>query len=249
MRGIAIVSPKISYEIIVVDNASGDGVGEMLKEEFPHARFIQSETNIGFAAGNNLGMERAGGRYIMIMNPDIIVNSGSFEALVHFMDENPDVGLAGPKLLNPDRTIQDSAYRFPRTATPVYRRTMLGKVPAGKREVSRYLMKDWDHKSSMEVDWLLGACLIARKIALDEVGPFDERYFLYFEDTDWCRRFWERKWKVAYVTSSVMIHFHRRESADTPLIQSLFNKITREHIKSSIKYFLKYWGRDNPRAD
>ena len=248
LRGIRLVSPQLKYECIVVDNASGDGIEAMLKSEFPEVNFIASSANVGFAAGNNIGIKKTSGKYIMLMNPDIAVFSGSLEALVKFMDENLGAGLAGPKLLNPDRSVQCSAYRFPKKVTPIYRRTVAGKLPSGVRELERYLINDWDRVGAREIDWLLGACLIVRRAAIEEVGLLDERYFLYFEDTDWCRRFWEKKWKVMYVPSSVMVHFHRRLSAELPLLQSLFNRITREHIKSSIKYFFKYRGKDNPRV-
>lgn len=247
LRGIKSVGIDLKYEIIVVDNGSGDGVEKMLLENFPEVKFIASPENLGFAAGNNLGIRAATGRYIVIMNPDIAVFKGSFETLVRYMDQNKGVGVAGPKLLNPDRTIQYSVYAFPRRMTPVYRRTPLGHLAAGREEVSRYLMKDWDHAEAKDVDWLLGACLIIRREALEAVGLLDERYFLYFEDTDWCRRFWEKGWRVAYVPESTMVHFHRRESAEAPLMASLFKKTTQAHIVSSIKYFIKYRGKNNPR--
>ncbi len=249
LRGIKTVGVDLKYEIIVVDNASGDGIGKMLKENFPEVKFIASPQNVGFAAGNNLGIRAAVGKYILIMNPDIAVFKDSFETLIKYMDEHPVVGVAGPKLFNPDRTMQHSVYAFPKYMTPVYRRTPLGRTALGQAEVSRYLMKDWDHVGARDVDWLLGACLIIRREAMEQVGLLDERYFLYFEDTDWCRRFWEKGWKVSYVPSSVMVHFHRRESAEAPLLRSLFKKTTQAHILSSIKYFFKYRGKDNPRMD
>lgn len=247
LRGIKSVGINLNYEIIVVDNASGDGIGKMLKENFPDVKFIVSPENVGFAAGNNLGIKAANGRYVLIMNPDIAIFQGSVEALVKYMDTHPDVGLAGPKLLNPDGTVQYSVCRFPGRFTPLYRRTPLGRTEAGKREIARYLMKDWDHGEAREVDWMLGACLIVRRESLEKVGLFDERFFLYFEDTDWCRRFWEAGWKVAYAPESSMVHFHRRESAESSLLASLFKKTTQIHILSSIKYFLKYRGKPNPR--
>jgi len=249
LRGIKSVGVDLKYEIIVVDNGSGDGVGKMLQENFPEVKFIASPKNIGFAAGNNLGIRTARGRYVMIMNPDIAVFQGSVETLVKYMDEHQNVGIAGPKLLNPDRTVQHSVYSFPRKMTPVYRRTSLGNIRAGKAEIGRYLMSDWDHADARDVDWLLGACLIVRRETLRVVGLFDERYFLYFEDTDWCRRFWEKGWKVSYVPDSIMVHFHRRESAEAHLLQSLFKKTTQAHILSSIKYFLKYRGKESPRKN
>lgn len=246
LRGIKSVGINLNYEIIVVDNASGDGIEKMLKENFPEVKFIASPANVGFAAGNNLGIRAAGGRYILIMNPDIAIFRDSIETLVRYMDENKSVGLAGPKLLNPDGSVQYSACRFPGRVTPLYRRTPLGRTSSGKRELARYLMKDWNHEDARDVDWMLGACLIVRREAMEKVGLFDERFFLYFEDTDWCRRFWEAGWKVAYVPKSSMVHFHRRESAESSLFASLFKKTTQIHILSSIKYFLKYRGKANP---
>ncbi len=247
LRGIRLASPRLNYECIVVDNASGDGIEKVMRQEFPEVKFLAAPANLGYAAGTNVGIRASQGRYILIMNPDIAVFPDTIENLVKYMDENPEVGIAGPKLLNPDRTVQCSVYRFPRRITPVYRRTPLGRTEAGKREVERYLMKDCGRDSAQYVDWLLGACLIVRREALEKVGLFDERFFLYFEDTDWCRRFWEAGWKVAFAPSSAMVHFHRRESADSPLFASLFKKTTQAHILSGIKYFFKYRGKGRPR--
>jgi len=241
VKTIRLYPHASSYEIIVVDNASGDGVGEMLAENFPGVRFIASPRNVGFAAGNNLGIREAQGRYILIMNPDITVRPGSIDALVRFMDQNPDVGMAGPKLLHPDGEVDLSCSRFPKWTTPVYRRTPLGRLPAGRREVDRYAMADFDRMETRDVDWLLGAVLMVRKSAMDEVGALDERYFLYFEDTDWCRRFWEAGYRVVYYTGATMVHYHERLSAQVPWLLGPFSRSTRVHITSCVKYFRK-WG-------
>ncbi|HSD12424.1 MAG TPA: glycosyltransferase family 2 protein [Patescibacteria group bacterium] len=241
VKTIGLYVTKAAYEIIVVDNASGDGVGEMLAERFPEVRFIQSPANVGYAGGNNLGVRAARGRYVVIMNPDITVRPGALDAMVAYMDANADVGILGPKLVHPDGSIDSSCYRFPTYAIPLYRRTPFGKLPAGRQAVSRYLMEDYDHRETREVDWLLGAVLMVRRSALDRVGPLDERYFLYFEDTDWCRRFWNAGWRVVYYTGAEMVHYHERLSAQGNWLTSPFRRSTRIHISSCIKYFRK-WG-------
>jgi GT2 family glycosyltransferase len=241
VKTIRLCAPKTSYEVIVVDNDSGDGVGAMLASQYPEVRFIQSPKNVGYAAGNNLGLRAARGRYLVIMNPDITMRPGSLDAMVAFMDSHADVGIMGPKLVHPDESIDVSCYRFPGYAIPIYRRTPLGKLPAGRRAVSRYLMSEYDRKGDRDVDWLLGAVLMVRRSAIEKVGLLDERYFLYFEDTDWCRRFWQAGWRVVYFTGAKMVHYHERLSAQGSWLVSPFRKSTRIHISSCIKYFMK-WG-------
>jgi len=219
----------------------------MLKEQFPEVRFIASAVNAGFAAGNNIGIEKAQGRYIHILNPDITVLPGSLEAMVRYMDEHPDVGILAPQLLNPDKSVQYSCYRFPTPMIPVYRRTPLAKTASGKKALDNYLMKDWAHNEIKEVDWCLAASIMVRESGIKKVGYFDERYFMYFEDCDWCRRFWQAGLKVVYFPAAQMVHYHVRQSADVPWFLGLFQKISRIHIASAIKYFWKFRGKAMPR--
>lgn len=247
LKGIKAATPKLNYEIIVVDNASYDGTPAMMKENFPEIKFISSGENIGYSKGNNVGIKQATGRYIMIMNPDIVVFEGVFEKLVEFMDNRSDVGIVGPKLLNPDRSLQFSCYRFPDFWEPVYRRTPLGKLGSARKKLDKYFMRDFDHASTKEVDWLLGGCVLIRRKALDEVGLLDERYFAYFDDVDLCRSMWHKKWKVVYFPAVSVIHFHRRESAEGRWWSGIFKKVTRIHLASWLTYFKK-WGRVKKRG-
>lgn len=244
LKGIKLVEPKLDYEVIVIDNASDDDTPLMMAENFPEIKFIASDRNLGYAKGNNLGIKVAQGRYVMIMNPDIVVFPGIFEKLVEFMDSRPDVGVVGPKLLNPDKSLQYSCYRFPDFWIPIYRRTPLGQLRFAKEKLDKYFMKDFDHETIQEVDWLLGGCLLIRRKALEEVGLLDERYFAYFDDVDLCRSMWEKKWKVVYYPLISVVHFHRRESAESSWWCGIFNKMTRIHLVSWIKYFRK-WGKTN----
>ncbi|MEY4722850.1 MAG: hypothetical protein RLZZ324_363 [Candidatus Parcubacteria bacterium] len=245
--------PTRPYEIIVVDNASGDGTGEMLAERFPAAthpqiRFIQSPVNAGFAAGNNVGIRAAKGEYVMLMNPDIIVKPMAFDAMLAHMDANPDIGALGPKLVKPDGSLDSSCYRFPTRAVPLYRRTPLGRLAAGRKALSDYLMHDFDREGTTDVDWLLGAVLMVRRSAMEQVGLLDERFFLYFEDTDWCRRFWSAGWRVVYFAGARMVHFHERLSAQGSWFMGPFRRSTRVHIASWIRYFRKWPADDMTRG-
>lgn len=246
VKTIGLAPPDSRHEVIVVDNASGDGCGDMLAERFPHVRFIDAKANLGYAGGNNLGIKASRGRYVLIMNPDITVRPGAIDVLVRFMDEHPDVGIAGPRLVRPDGSIDHSCFRYPTPAIPAYRRTPLGRTSQGRRALDRYLMSDFDRGETRDVDWLLGAVLIVRRSALADVGLLDERFFLYFEDTDWCRRFREAGHRVTFVTDAEMVHYHERLSARGPWLLSPFRRSTRTHISSCIKYFRKW--RDNAPA-
>lgn len=241
IKCIKFFNPQLNYEIIVVDNNSNDGIEEEINEKLKDVKCIVLPKNIGFAAGNNLGITFAKGRNVMILNPDIAIKKGELEKMVLYIDQHPEIGILAPKLINPDGSLQYSCFRYPKFLTPIYRRTFLGKTKKGKEIINKYLMKDWDHKNIQEVEWFLGACLLIPKKVLDKVGLFDERYFLYVEDTDLCKRFQKAGYKTVYFPEATLIHFHQRESAGGNLLKSFFHRPTREHIKSWFKYFKK-WG-------
>lgn len=236
------------YEIIVVDNGSYDGIREVV-EKFPAVKFIQSQKNGGFAYGNNLGIKGSQGKYILICNPDLAILSDGFIRLYDYMETHPEVGLAGPRLINADKSVQYSCTRFPDWRLPLYRRTGLGQTKSGQAWLAHYLMTDIDHQQNIYVPALFGACLIVRKSALEKVGLLDERYFMYMEDLDWSRRFWSAGYKVAYVGEAEIIHLHRRESVAENLWQTLFKKSARHHIISFVKYLWKYRGQELPKVN
>ena len=265
VKGIVTAQPDLEYEIIVVDNNSGDGslemVAELYKEEIkeaqqslpirkplriPEIRTIQTGHNGGFGFGHNVAIKEAKGKYLLVINPDVAIVPGALEKMLYFMEKNPDVGMIGPRLINPDGSVQYSCRRWPSFLTPIYRRTFFAKLPSAKGSLSDYLMKDFDHKSNLEVDWLFGACLLINKIALEKVGVFDERFFMYFEDLDLCRRFWEAGFKVMYFADVEMVHYHHQLSAERRGLLGVFSKGGRIHISSGIKYFAKYLGAKLP---
>ncbi len=247
LKGLQLLNPKIDYEIIVVDNSSHDGTVEMIREEFPSVKIIESAVNCGYAAGNNLGIKQATGKYIMILNPDVSIMNNSLDVMYRFMEEHPTVGLIGPKLINPDGTTQASCRTFPSWQTLLlYRRTPLGRLHGPRQKLRRHLMLDFDHSHNRAVDWMIGACFFARTDAMKKVGLLDERFFLYLEDVDWCRRFWQSGYQVYYVADAEMVHYHQRISAVNPGIKGVFSYATRIHITSAIKYFAKYFGTKEP---
>jgi N-acetylglucosaminyl-diphospho-decaprenol L-rhamnosyltransferase len=235
-------------EIIVVDNGSEDESVSFLRSDFPEITVIDNEHNLGLAAGVNAGIAAAKGQYYLILNPDMIALPGSVAKLVAFMDENPDVGMSGGKLISPNGKLQYSCYRFYTPMTIVYRRTPLGKTAAGKAVNARFLMKDFDHNQIKDVDWLMGACLMVRREVVKKIGGMDERFFLYFEDVDWCRRVWEAGFRVTYVPHVQFSHFHQRSSEGASLFKIFTHRPTREHINSAIKYFAKYRGKQLPHS-
>jgi len=232
---------KLKYEIIVVDNNSGDAIGEILNWQYPEVVFIQNDKNSGMGAGNNIGLKRAAGKYSVVMNPDIIVFPGVFVELFDYMEKNKTVGVSAPQQLSPDRSIQDSCYRWHGMFTPIYRRTPIGQLRIAQKDTDRFLMKDFDRKSEKKVDWLLGSFLFCRTDALARIGYFDERFFMYFEDTDLCRRFWQKNQEVVYYPKAQVIHNHARESAQVAWYKFFTNQMARHHIRSWVKYNRK-WG-------
>lgn len=258
IKSIGLLNLKMEYEIIIVDNASADSCVEMIKQNYivskdvnfkGQVKLIEAKENVGYTVGNNLGIKEASGEAVMILNPDITVLEGAVETMFEFLKNNSQVGMVGPKLINPDGTVQYSCYQFPQWYMPILRRTILGKLPQAKRLLRNYLMMDWDHNNERAVPWLLGACTMVKREALEQIGLMDERFFLYNSDIDWCRRFWQANFAVYYLPAAEMVHYHQRLSAEVPGLKSVFNKITRIHIIDSIKYNAKYLGAKEPTVN
>ncbi len=221
-------------EILVVDNASGDESPEVARS-FSGVRLIETGANLGFAGGVNRGLAEARGRFLAVLNPDIQVHPGSLDRLVDFLEAHPGTGLAAPKLLNPDGSLQYSCRRFYTLSTILLRRTVLGRLFPRAGALRRHLMLDYDHASARAVDWVAGAAMVVRREALDDVGPMDERYFLYFEDVDWCTRMQARGWLVHYVPESVMTHHWQRASRNLGLA-------ARRHLGSGLRFYDRWGG-------
>lgn len=233
------------WEIIVTDGATIEKTKEMMEENFPDIVFITFEKNVGFGKLVNSAIKKAKGEYIFIINADILAEEKkTIEKMLSYIEKNNDVGMVGPKLLNVNNTVQQSCFRFYTPLTVICRRTALSKTFFGKKILNYFLMKDiFNNKNITEpipVDWLMGSAMLVRKSDLGKVGVFDENFFMYFEDVDWARRFWENGLKVIYFPKSVMYHYHFQSSKKKSLFDSLLSKYARIHIKSALKYFIKY---------
>ncbi|MFH1427092.1 MAG: glycosyltransferase family 2 protein, partial [Patescibacteria group bacterium] len=229
----------LEKEIIVVDNNSRDDIKIILANTFPKVKIISSEKNLGMGAGNNLGIREARGEVLLILNPDTIIKNNSIKILFNYLKNNQTVGIVAPKLIYPDNKLQISCFREWKFFTPILRRTFLGKLT--KKHLNNFLMNDFDHNTIKEVDWIMGSCFLIKKEVFNIVGNFDERFFMYFEDSDLCRRVRNAKYQVIYNPEAIVIHDHARESAQKPWYLAPFvDRLAREHIKSWIKYFWKW---------
>ncbi|OGI25503.1 MAG: hypothetical protein A3J76_03605 [Candidatus Moranbacteria bacterium RBG_13_45_13] len=240
-----------NYEILVLDSATEEDTETMMREDFPDVSFFPFEKNLGFPRLVNHGLKYAKGDYILILNADIIIEKKSADILMEQLKADPSVGIVGPRLLNFDGKIQFSCFRFYTLPVILYRRTFLGKFGFARRKIDKFLYKDKDLEKPQEVDWLMGSAMMTSRRACDIVGPMEEKFgFMYFEDVDWCRRFWEKGFKVVYCPYVKMFHYHGKGSAGQSALGAvLFNRLTREHVKSAAKYFRKYLGKPNPHKE
>lgn len=236
-----------TYEILVVDSATEEATEMLMREEFPEVRFFPHARNVGFGRLINRSIDEARGEYLFFVNADIVVQEDSIQKLLAYAEAHPDVGLLGPKQINFNGGRQESCYRFYRPQTILYRRTFLGKLPFGKKHLRWFTFADEDLTRPTPVDWVIGSAMFVALANAKKIGPMDGRFFMYMEDVDWCRRFWEAGLQVVYYPESAVYHYHAKGSARGGFFLSLLmNRLTWYHIGSAIKYFLKYRGKALP---
>jgi GT2 family glycosyltransferase len=191
---------------------------------------------VGFPAGNNQGFAAARGRYVMTLNPDTEIVGDALAAMTAYLDAHPDAGALGPQLLNSDGSVQSSRRRFPTLVTALFESTWLqGITPRGV--LARYYMDDRPADVAQEVDWVTGACILVRREVLKSIGGFDEAFFMYSEELDWCRRIKSAGWKIVYLPAAKVIH-HVGQSSE--------QAVAARHIHfqtSKVRYFKKHHGR------
>jgi GT2 family glycosyltransferase len=207
MRSVFGKGQESRWEGIVVDNGSQDGSGIEVKKEFPFAHLIENEKNLGFAKAANQGLQKASGRYALLLNPDTQVKHGAVERLVSFMDTHLEAGAAGAQLLNSDGSKQNSIANFPSLATELLNKSLLRWLSPKKFPGKERVFSD-----PIEVDSVIGACMMVRRDAWDEVGLLDEDYFLFLEETDWCYRMKKGGWKIYHVPEAEVYHFQGKSA-------------------------------------
>ncbi len=240
LRSLFEHAPTFPFEVLVLDNASQDGSVQMVEKEFPQVRLMVSERNLGFAKGHNELARYARGRYLLILNPDTLIMRNTLTKLVRFAEEHPEAGIIGAKLLNPDGSLQYSCRRFPNPIAAIFRNTPLGRLFPHNRYTRDYLMLDWDHNSVREVDWVSGAAMLVRREVYEQLGGFDERFFIYVEDVDLCYRAWQVGWKVLYYPDATIIHAIGRS---TDLVA---NKMIVTFHQSMYKFYKKHYAHKTP---
>ncbi len=235
-RQTADGGPPQSSAVIVVDNASSDGTVEMLRAEFPAVRVIENTKNLGFGRANNQALALAQGRYFFLLNPDTELRVGALRALVEYADAHPRVGIIGPQLFYGDGTPQPSRRRFPTLATAFLESTKLQQWFPRNRALTRYYMGDTRDDATQAVDWLNGSALFVRRAVYEQVGGFDERFFMYSEELDWCRRAKEAGWQIVYLPTAQVTHYEGKSSEQAVARRDIaFNT-------SKVRYFRKYHG-------
>lgn len=231
-----LAETNLRLQIIVVDSASTDGSPEIITELFPQVELVACQENVGFPGGNNLGMARANGRYILLLNPDTIVHGDALAKMLSYLEQNPKVGVVGPQLLNDDGSVQSSRRRFPNLRTAFFESTWLQPY-APQAVLDDYFVRDAGDDETAVVDWVMGACLMTRQEVVAQVGGLDEKYFMYSEELDYCRRIHEAGWQVVYYPQAQVTHLSGKSSEQA---------VTQRHInfnRAKLRYFRKYHGR------
>ena len=232
LESIFKMGTGIQREVIVVDNGSRDGSGVEVKKTFPAVHLIQNDRNVGFGKATNQGFKNSSGRYVLLLNPDTQVKEGAVERLTSFMDTHSDAGLSGAQLLNGDGSKQNSIANFPSIATELLNKSLLRWVFP-----KRFPGKGREYSGPIEVESVIGACMMVRREALDQVGLLDEDYFLFLEETDWCYRIKKAGWKIYHVPQTEVFHFQGK-SAETDKKRARV-----EYFRSRYHFFKKNKGR------
>lgn len=225
----------LDIEIIVIDNNSGDDTVDMIKQNFPEIKVIGNHNNLGFGAANNQGIKQSTGDYILLLNPDTEIRNNALRKTLDFIKTNDRAGIVGCKHLNPDLTLQPSVRRFPKPLAIFLILTKLAKIFPTWPPIYKYLYKDFNYKQSQVVDQVNGSFMLIKKELLQEIGGFDENFFIWFEEVDLCRRAKKVLWEVWYFAQAEIIH-HGGQSFK----QQLTFKKQKLFFKSALYYFQKH---------
>ena len=236
LRSVYDTVRDVIFEVIVVDNASGDGSAPMVREEFPDVRIIENDENRGFSAANNQALRVMRGRYALLLNTDAVLTDGAVRELFAFMEERADAAIAGGQLLHEDGRRQNSIANVPTLCSLLMNLPLLEVLFPG-----RYPSKRYTHTEPLPVESVIGACMLVRRKAIDEVGMLDEDYFFFFEETDWALRMRAAGWKVYHVPSARIYHLQGRSIGRDVRSRIAF-------YRSRYRFFGKWRGRMYNRA-
>ncbi len=244
LKTLSAEAGGVSYETIVVDNASRDGSADMIAAEFPGAVLVRSDANLGFAAANNRGFEKAAGRHVVLLNSDAFLKPGALPLSVEKMDRDPSIGIGGARLVGRDGEWQPSARLFPSPLNEALTISGLSASRPKSRLFGRFDRTWASPDDEADVDWVPGAYSIVRKEVLDKVGFFDERFFLYYEEVDLCRRTKAAGWKVRYWPDVVVVHLGGESSKTIKRLSmsSSGSQLTLWRMRAGLLYYRKHHG-------
>ena len=240
LASLRAAKDEANFEVVVIDNASKDGSADMAETEFPEFRTLRQTKNLGFTGGHNLAIRERHGRDVALLNSDTVVRPGAIRAVSQYMKDHPEAGIVGPKLLNPDGSLQFSCRKFPNPVAAAFRNTFLGRLFPKNRFTREYLMEDWDHSKPREVDWLSGAAMFVRKEVIDQVGVLDDNLFMFCEDVDLCKRAWQHGFKVVYVPDGTITHAIGHSTSQVA------NKMIVRFHRSMFRYYCKHNLKESP---
>jgi len=229
----------IELEIIVVDNASTDGSAGEVRNQYSTVKVIQNDTNLGFAKGNNIGIKQSSGRYICLINSDVIVMSECFRKMIVHMDANPSIGMLGPRLLWPDSSLQPSCKNFPSVWNNLCMALGLNRLFPHSKLLNGEHMQYFAHNVISNVDALAGAFLMVRKAVIDKVGTLDEDFFIFGEEIDWAKRIHDAGYEIIFFPYAEAIHFVAASSSKEPI------KFYKELHRSKLKYWKKHHNKSS----
>ena len=213
----------ISFEVIVVDNASSDGSVDMVRKEFPQVKLIANGSNAGFTRANNQALKIAQGRYVMFLNPDTELKGNSLATMVNFMHAHKDCAALGPKLLNSDGSLQRSCKTFPSLISMLFNALFLDSIFPRSKVFGGHFMAWWDFNHTREVDQPMGSALMVKKEVLDSAGWFDENIFIWFDEVDLCYRIKKAGWKIYFTPDAQIIHHLSRSFKQWKSITQVLN--------------------------
>jgi N-acetylglucosaminyl-diphospho-decaprenol L-rhamnosyltransferase len=234
----SVLASPLVLETFLVDNDSTDGSVEMARTEFPDVTVIANHVNVGFGRGNNQALALAKSEFVLLLNPDARLEQGGLERLVDALDRDQSAAVVGPLVVSEDGAPQSTRRRFPTVPTLFFESTPLQTLlPSTHPWLRDFYVRDRADTQAQEVDWLVGACLLVRRAAFEQVGGFDERFFMYFEETDWCRRYRQAGWSVRFEPTAVARHLGGQSSDQVPARRQC------EFNESKCRYMLKWNGR------
>jgi hypothetical protein len=207
LDSIFLSQGNFTSEVMVVDNGSSDGTAKIVEQFYPQVNLIQNKKNLGYAKANNQGIEKAKGKYVLLLNPDTQVLEDALSLMYEFMEENPKIGALGPKLLNPDKTVQASCREFPTFFTLIWEFSGLSRLFPRSRVFGRWRMGYFNFDKQRETDQPMGSSLMLRRATLEDVGAFDENFVMFFNDVDLCFRIKKGGWKIYFYPEAKVIHY------------------------------------------